>query len=85
MLQTALEMRIDVLFGSGDSITLDSAELDVAPQYASQVRKIVEAYVPSTKVKSEVEKKIIVYDETPVRWTPKRLAPGEKAVVMIDE
>uniref|UniRef100_A0AAG5DQN0 RNA-directed DNA polymerase n=1 Tax=Anopheles atroparvus TaxID=41427 RepID=A0AAG5DQN0_ANOAO len=64
-----------------NEITVDSNELDIAPQYTTHVRQMIKEYTPRTDVKSEVETKIILYDETPVRSTPRRFAPREKAVL----
>ncbi|XP_053672522.1 uncharacterized protein LOC128722861 [Anopheles nili] len=56
-------------------------EIDAPLKYVESIQKLIDNYSPTTQMNSKVETKIILYDDTPVRSSPRRFAPGEKAVL----
>ena len=55
--------------------------LDVSLRFSERVKAVISGYKPAVNVNSGVETKIILHDETPVRSSPRRFAPGEKALL----
>lgn len=61
--------------------TRDGDIIDVAPQHTQVIQTILENYVPKKDVKSRVETRIILNDDSVVHINPRRFAPREKEVV----
>ena len=59
----------------------DMEDMDVAPQYASEIRNLVVNYSPKTPTKYPIELKLVLTDESPIYSRPRRLcAPDQKIV-----
>ena len=47
--------------------------MDVAPQYALDIKNLVENYSPKVPAKRPIELKIVLTDKSPIYSRPKRL------------